>query len=451
MVGNHQGSVALVLGFLKHFCEAGIGRFHGLLDRLKHPCVPHHVGVRKIQTHEIGLPRLQCFHCLILQLEGGHLRLQVVRRHLGAWRHGPLLSLKRGFAAATEEERDVRVLFRFCHPQLGLPRGGHHLAQGVFQVRLVVHHRDAFERVVVVGHGDVMQRQRLHAVLGEGLLRQGHGDFTATVCPEVEADDDVSGSDGSIHPFHGKRHDELVRDSLVVARLNARQRVTKGSLGPSQQGFVAESNSLPTGISVHGVISTVHRRHTRVGASKVGLQRLHVAQTSLWSRVSAIGECVHEHVIQSETLDHIHELVKVGLLAVDTPFRHKPHQVQSAARVLGPHAGLFERLVLGELARRDGPIDSQQILVHDAPCADVHVSHFAVAHLSLRQADVRAIRAKGGIRTNLHQLVHARRVRGKNGVGLDGKLSDAPSIQNDEGRFLGCHVFSGSFAGVRQR
>ena len=52
-----------------------------------------------------------------------------------------------------------------------------------------------------------------------------------------------------------------------------------------------------------------------------------------------------------------------------------------------------------ERAVLDRRVDAGQILIDDAPCADIHMPNFGVAHLPVRQADVAAF--------GMHQRVRA--------------------------------------------
>ena len=91
----------------------------------------------------------------------------------------------------------------------------------------------------------------------------------------------------------------------------------------------------------------------------------------------------------------------------------------------------------------NGAVDAEQILVDDPAGADVHVPHFAVAHLPLRQADVRAIRAKGGMRRLRIELIHICRLGHGNGVVAIG-IAEAPTVQYDECGFHAAKVALGS-------
>ncbi len=51
--------------------------------------------------------------------------------------------------------------------------------------------------------------------------------------------------------------------------------------------------------------------------------------------------------------------------------------------------GLLEQRHLFQLLVGDQKIDARDVHVHDAAGADIHVAHFAVAHLAFGQADKR--------------------------------------------------------------
>ena len=207
--------------------EASVGRLHRFDHGVEDTSVPHHVWVGEVETQKVRLPRCQGLDRLVRQLIRRHLGLQIVGGHLGAGRHGPLLPVKRRFSSSTEEERDVRILLRLCHAELRLSFGADHLSEGVGQVGLVVQHMHTLESLVVIGHGDVVQVQWLHAMLGESLLGQRLGDFSAAVGAEIEAQHHVSRSDASVNAIHQKRLHKFVGHPTVVMCLHPFNRGSK--------------------------------------------------------------------------------------------------------------------------------------------------------------------------------------------------------------------------------
>ena len=75
----------------------------------------------------------------------------------------------------------------------------------------------------------------------------------------------------------------------------------------------------------------------------------------------------------------------------------------------------------------NGAVDAKQILVHHTSCSDVHVPHFAVAHLTRWQADVFAVRPQCRVRNLRAHAVHIGRIRHFNRVVAVG-IPEAPAV-----------------------
>ena len=98
-----------------------------------------------------------------------------------------------------------------------------------------------------------------------------------------------------------------------------------------------------------------------------------------------------------------------------------------------------------DLAVGDRLADARQVLHHDAAGADVEMSDLGIAHLPLRQADIRARRAQEGVRAGVPQAVEGGGARLADGV-VGRVLPPAPAVQNHQHHrttFLHClHLFA---------
>ena len=101
--------------------------------------------------------------------------------------------------------------------------------------------------------------------------------------------------------------------------------------------------------------------------------------------------------------------------------------------------GFLQGRFNGKASVCDRAVDAEQILIDHATCADVHVTHFAVAHLAFRKAHMLAIRAKGGMRRLRIELIHICRLGHGNGVVAIG-IAEAPTVQYDECGFHAAKV-----------
>ena len=90
-----------------------------------------------------------------------------------------------------------------------------------------------------------------------------------------------------------------------------------------------------------------------------------------------------------------------------------------------------ERRILEERSVADRFADAHEVLHHDAAGAEVQVSDFAVAHLSLGKPDRAAGRLEQRPRVSRDERVPGRGVRQRDGVALAlGAIS--PAVEHDE-------------------
>ena len=194
--------------------------------------------------------------------------------------------------------------------------GTDRLSQSVHQIGFVVQHVYPLKTLVVVGHGDVVQRHRCHVMVGERLLCQGLGDFAAAICSEVEAEDNVPGTDVAVDAFDLEGHHKLVCDVLVVMGLHAFHGRRMSLLNFSHQGLVRLCHALPAFVSIHGVVAAVYRGDLGLFALQVGFQIGEVSRAHLRRGVPAICEGMDDTVGHPCGLCRVHQRVQVGLLAV---------------------------------------------------------------------------------------------------------------------------------------
>lgn len=110
--------------------------------------------------------------------------------------------------------------------------------------------------------------------------------------------------------------------------------------------------------------------------------------------VAAIAEKVNVRRGNARGLGSIEKRMEVGLVAVHPTVRDEPKQMKAPIAGLGPVKGRDERRVLTDRARRDGQVNADNVLKHNAAGANVEVAHLTVAHQPIRQADVKAMRGK---------------------------------------------------------
>lgn len=108
--------------------------------------------------------------------------------------------------------------------------------------------------------------------------------------------------------------------------------------------------------------------------------------------VAAVGEKVDVRVRDGGRLRGVHERKEVVDVAVDAAIRDEAEEVNTASAGLGTVKGGRERRILGNVARLDGQVDANNVLVDNAAGAHIQMTHLAVAHEAVRQADRKAMR-----------------------------------------------------------
>ena len=114
---------------------------------------------------------------------------------------------------------------------------------------------------------------------------------------------------------------------------------------------------------------------------------------------------------------------------------NQAHEMYFFVVFLGILQGLHQYRFVVERVFVHGLVHFHQILVHYFSGPDVHVAHFAVAHLSVGKADSQAAGNELAVRVFQVQAVHERRVCLVNGrhfrIG-----GNAPAIKNEENHFF---------------
>ena len=73
-------------------------------------------------------------------------------------------------------------------------------------------------------------------------------------------------------------------------------------------------------------------------------------------------------------------------MAVHPAIRKQPHQVQSRSLLLCIGNSIEKLLLFKEISVINRLCDARQLLIYNAPSADIEMPYFAVAHLAIRQA-----------------------------------------------------------------
>ena len=111
--------------------------------------------------------------------------------------------------------------------------------------------------------------------------------------------------------------------------------------------------------------------------------------------------------------------------------------MQGAARLDGGGARRQQLGIGVEAAILDRRVHPGQVLVDDAPGANVHVADLGIAHLALRQADVAALGVHQGVRAVGQQPPPVRQVGLGQGIVGRRLLTMAPAVQDQQEHGLG--------------
>ena len=249
----------------------------------------------------------------------------------------------------------------------------------------------------------------------------------------------VAADDGGQH--------ELVVFVAAVGGLQRGDGVGGGVVGVGfDDGLPGEFQPVPALVAVHGVIAADDRGHAHVAFVAQGVQALQAGFGRPRRHVAAVQEGVHGdvgHAFAAGQFDHGEQVVFV---AVHAARRQQAEQVQGAGGGPGGAAGGHELGVFEEAAVFDGGVHAREVLVDDAAGADVHVAHFGIAHLAVRQAHVLAFGVHQGVRAVGQQAAPV----GQPGLGqgvVGGVLAVAPAVEDEQKQGLG--AVGGGQGGLR--
>ena len=131
-----------------------------------------------------------------------------------------------------------------------------------------------------------------------------------------------------------------------------------------------------------------------------------VLHAALGRGVAAVGEGVHDEVLDPPLGGELDQRLQVAVGRVHAAVGHEPDQVDA----LRPAERRLQHLVLGQRAVLDRGVDARQVLGDDRAGPQVEVADLGVAHLPLGQPDARPHRDQLRVRVLGPQLVEHRRL-----------------------------------------
>ena len=207
-------------------------------------------------------------------------------------------------------------------------------------------------------------------------------------------------------------HDEFVHLFLVVALLHRLHGGIRDDSLALHHRIVRFLYALKAVVAVHRVVTAHHRSDLpRPDFFHFGLELFDVALAAVGRHVAAVHKAVHVYLGKPALLRHAQQRIEVLDVAVHAAVRDEAVGVQLCAslhRVVHCADKLF---FLKEAAGPRCPGDARQLLIYDAPGADIQVPHLGVAHLPFRQAHgpARGLdRGRRKLRAQLRDVGHAR-------------------------------------------
>ena len=161
------------------------------------------------------------------------------------------------------------------------------------------------------------------------------------------------------------------------------------------------------------------------------LELLEVSSAIGGQRVAAIHEGMDEYAVNAVLLRHLQQRVKMRLLRVHATIGEQSKKMQPAlAHSRMFHCGQQHR-VRKEFAVLNHQVDARDVHVHDAPGANVEMTHLAVAHLPFRQAHKRTAGMNQCVGILAQKAVIGWLARQRDGVRF-GFGAVSPAIEDDQ-------------------
>ncbi len=125
-------------------------------------------------------------------------------------------------------------------------------------------------------------------------------------------------------------------------------------------------------------------------------------------------------------INEFEEMVQRGM---DTAVRCQSHQVEAFAVFLGIFVGSDYLRIFKDAAVGTGTVDFHEVLIDDTSGADIEVSHFGIAHLSVGKPYVFAAGQQLGVRIRGVERVHEGSRRFVNDIAFV-MFADAPAVED---------------------
>ena len=263
---------------------------------------------------------------------------------------------------------------------------------------------------IILCHADELYREVAVLSLKSAEIRvnKAAGQLSCTVRTEVEEYDAVVFLNGAVLIQNSRQH-EFVCYVVCIAVLDCLYRISVCLYALAQNDcIVCLFYTIPCVVTIHCIVTSGNGCNLAyTDLVQLCDSILHKSSSRCRRFVTAVQECVNIHLRQTLAFCHFQQSVQMRNMAVNAARREQTHQVQCSSLFL---AGIYSSRncwIFKELSVFNVLCDLYQHLINNAACADVGVSYFRVAHLTIRQTYVQTACADQCIRS-LHEFVQVR-------------------------------------------
>ncbi len=319
--------------------------------------MPDHVRIRVIDDDHVVHATLNRLHDFLRHLESRHFRLHVIRRHGRRRYENAILAREWLFLHAIQEERDMRVFFRFRNVQLPEPliaKNPRHRIHHEFRRVEHVHGQSFF---ILHKGRDGQIRKRFPIEKREIFFNERLRELTPAIRAEVKIEHGITVFDrrdrrtGTIR--ENERQHLLIEDILRVRGLNLLHRILAECFRlPEHDRVIRFLNAIPVHIAIHTPVPTANGRNM-TAILHVVHHALEENGSGVLCRVAAVQECVKKSFLPNlRTLRPFDDGAKMTIRAVDATIADQADEVQFSA-LRHTLTNLLKLRELGEFAVLD--------------------------------------------------------------------------------------------------
>ena len=165
---------------------------------------------------------------------------------------------------------------------------------------------NVFECFIISGHGNIVKRNRFHSNLWKILLRYGRCNLSATICSEIEAQQNIAFIDSSFFGFDDTRLKKLIGDILFIIAFAPFCKVGCRLAFSMNQKIISVFYTLPSFIAVHGIVPSDHGNQLRLLSIKFFFQLRNSIHRISWSRITTVSKGMNKYIIHRRCFQNSH-------------------------------------------------------------------------------------------------------------------------------------------------